>query len=136
MKKQDPITRMMDKTAAGFAARSAFVASILVIIVWAMTGPLAGFSDTWQLIINTGTTVLTFIAVFALQYAQKRDTAAIMTKLDAIIAGTADASNELLGIESESTPEILAKQREIQESAKDESPEAHGPATDPEGSRA
>src|SRR5437764_14115701 len=75
-----------------------FVVAVLSIVIWAFTGPLFGFSDTWQLVINTGTTIVTFLMVFLIQNAQNRDSAAIQAKLDEIIR-TSKARNSFVGLE-------------------------------------
>ena len=77
----------------------AFGIAFAVLIVWATSGPLFGFSDTWQLIINTGTTIVTFLMVFLLQHTQNKDSRALQIKLDALIAATDSASNRLIDIE-------------------------------------
>jgi low affinity Fe/Cu permease len=82
-----------------------FLASVAVILIWAATGPLFGFSDTWQLIINTGTTIVTFLMVFLIQNTQNRDGAAIQAKLDELIRASA-AQNRYIGIETLSEPEL------------------------------
>src|SRR5579872_5572631 len=82
-----------------------FALALAVIIVWAVTGPLFKFSDTWQLIINTGTTVITFLMVFIIQNTQNRDGAAIQAKLDELIRVGA-ARNVLIGIETLTVDEI------------------------------
>jgi low affinity Fe/Cu permease len=71
----------------------------LVVFAWAVTGPLFGFSDTWQLVINTGTTVLTFLMVFLIQNSQNRDAAAMQAKLDELIRALQEAREEFIGIE-------------------------------------
>jgi low affinity Fe/Cu permease len=83
----------------------AFVTALLIIAVWAITGPLFHFSDTWQLIINTGTTIITFLMVFIIQNTQNRDGAAIQAKLDELIRVSA-ARNALIGIEALTQDEI------------------------------
>jgi low affinity Fe/Cu permease len=75
-----------------------FILAVTVIVVWAVTGPLFGFSDTWQLIINTGTTIVTFLMVFLIQNSQNRDGAAIQVKLDELIR-VSEAKNRFVGIE-------------------------------------
>jgi low affinity Fe/Cu permease len=87
-----------------------FVTALLIIIVWAFTGPLFGFSDTWQLVINTGTTIITFLMVFLIQNTQNRDTEAIQIKLDELIRAVEGAHNVLLDLE-ELEDEELAEMR-------------------------
>ncbi len=75
-----------------------FIACLALIVAWAATGPLLGFSDTWQLIVNTSTTIVTFLMVFLIQNTQNRDNAALQAKLDELIR-TSKASNRFIGIE-------------------------------------
>ena len=86
----------------------AFVLAVLVIVVWGITGPLFKFSDTWQLVINTGTTIVTFLMVFLIQRAQNKDALAIHLKLNEIVAAMEGASNRLIDVEDLSEPEIDA----------------------------
>jgi low affinity Fe/Cu permease len=77
----------------------AFVLAVLIILVWALSGPLFGFSDTWQLVINTGTTIVTFLMVFLIQNTQNRESAAVQLKLDELIRAQVGAHNTLLDLE-------------------------------------
>ena len=78
---------------------SAFALAMLTVLAWAVTGPMFGFSETWQLVINTGTTIVTFLMVFLLQHAQNRDSRAIQTKLNELIYAT-DSDNRFIGVEN------------------------------------
>jgi len=90
----------MTKWAAHAAGHPlAFSGSVLVVVGWALTGPIFGFSETWQLVINTGTTIVTFLMVFLIQSAQNRDSAAVQLKLDELIRAMEGAQNTLLDIE-------------------------------------
>ncbi len=84
----------------------AFAAAVLVILVWLLTGPIFHFSDTWQLIINTATTVITFLMVFLIQNTQNRDAKAVHLKLDELIRAIKDARNELVDLEELSDEEL------------------------------
>lgn len=85
---------------------AAFILATLVIILWAITGPIFGFSDTWQLVINTSTTIITFLMVFVIQHSQNKDTTAIQLKLNELIAANCDASNRLVAIEELTDEEL------------------------------
>jgi low affinity Fe/Cu permease len=89
----------------------AFAIAFLVIVVWLVSGPLFHFSDTWQLVINTGTTIVTFLMVFLIQRAQNKDALAIQLKLNEIVAAIDGASNRLIAAEELSEPELNALHR-------------------------
>jgi low affinity Fe/Cu permease len=78
----------------------AFLIALLVIVVWAITGPIFGFNDTWQLVINTGTTIVTFLMVFLIQQTQNKDSKAMELKLNELVAATKGASNRLIDVEA------------------------------------
>ena len=84
----------------------AFVGAILIIVVWALTGPIFRYSDTWQLVINTGTTIITFLMVFLIQNTQNRDARAINLKLDELIHAIDTAQNQMMDIEKLSDEEL------------------------------
>lgn len=84
----------------------AFLIAILVIVIWGITGPVFKFSDTWQLVINTSTTIITFLMVFVIQHSQNKDTKAIQLKLNELIAANCDASNRLVSIEDLTDDEL------------------------------
>ncbi len=94
-----------------------FVLAVAAILAWALTGPVFGFSETWQLVVNTGTTIITFLMVFVLQNAQSRDTRAIQTKLDEIIL-TSRAENRFIGIENLDEEELKRLNALLGEAAK------------------
>lgn len=99
-------SRIASNCAQGMGRPIAFILACIGVLVWGVTGPAFGWSDTWQLIINTPTTILTFLAVFLLQNSQTRDTKAIHAKLDELIAATADARDDIEHIENLTEAEI------------------------------
>jgi low affinity Fe/Cu permease len=104
----------------------AFAAAILIILVWAATGPIFHFSDTWQLVINTGTTIVTFLMVFLIQNTQNRDARAINLKLDELIRAIDAAGDHMIDIENRSDVElaaIQAKYTKMRTDLPEESPE-------------
>jgi low affinity Fe/Cu permease len=92
-------SRFAKSTARMSGHPSAFGLAVLIVVIWLVTGPLFGFSDTWQLVINTGTTIVTFLMVFLIQNTQNRDSEAMQLKLDEIIRSLEGAHNALLDLE-------------------------------------
>jgi low affinity Fe/Cu permease len=120
MVQQSPLSKRFAHLASAVAHEvgrpAAFVLCVLVVVLWAATGPVFGFSDTWQLIINTGTTIVTFLMVFLIQNTQNRDGRAIQAKLDELILVGA-AHNHFVGIEHLSDEEIDEILRKCEEEA-------------------
>jgi low affinity Fe/Cu permease len=98
-------TAASNSVARGAGAPMTFLACCLIVVVWAATGPMFGFSDTWQLVINTGTSIVTFLMVFLIQNTQNRDGAAIQAKLDELIRASG-AQNAFIGIEHLTQKEV------------------------------
>ena len=92
-------TRIAARLSTAVGQPLAFVLALGALILWAASGPMFGFSDTWQLIVNTTTTIITFLMVFLIQNAQNRDAAAMQAKLDELIRAVSDARNRYIGIE-------------------------------------
>jgi low affinity Fe/Cu permease len=95
----------------------AFITATLACVIWAVTGPVFHYSDTWQLVINTATTVLTFLAVFLIQNSQNRDGAAIQAKLDEVLIAVRKARTELVGIENLTDAELRALKEALEREA-------------------
>jgi len=110
MKKKPASKNFFDKFSSKvtvFAGRPVtFIVAVCIIIVWALCGPIFGYSDTWQLIINTGTTIITFLMVFVIQQSQNKDTVAIHLKLNELIAANRNASNRLIDVEDLTEKEL------------------------------
>ena len=110
MKKKLATKNFFDRFSAKvtvFAGRPVtFIVAVCIIIVWALCGPIFGYSDTWQLIINTGTTIITFLMVFVIQQSQNKDTIAIHLKLNELIAANRKASNRLIDVEDLTEKEL------------------------------
>ncbi len=109
-------TSFATKTAKIMGTSWAFLSAALVIAVWAVTGPLFHYSDTWQLVINTGTTIVTFLMVFLIQNTQNRDGKAMQLKLDELISAVKEAHNDMIDIESltdEQLEEIAKKYKKV-----------------------
>ena len=97
-----------------------FLIAVAVVALWAVTGPIFGYSDTWQLVINTGTTIVTFLMVFLIQATQNRDTLALQLKLDELIIATKNARNEVAGIEEAADHVLEAAKVEMKGRAKND----------------
>ena len=105
---------------AGFAGRPlAFILALALVVVWAATGPIFGFSEVWQLVINTGTTIVTFLMVFLVQNTQNRDSAAIQAKLDELIRAVTDAREQFIGIEHMTDVEIEKIRKDLEDECGD-----------------
>ncbi|MDY0979962.1 MULTISPECIES: low affinity iron permease family protein [Stenotrophomonas] len=96
-----------------------FLGAVSIVLIWALTGPVFKFNDTWQLVINTGTTIITFLMVFLIQHSQNADTAAIQIKLDELIRVTAEANNELLDLEELDEERLEEIRRTYEQMARD-----------------
>ena len=107
VRRRDPILeRFASRVTAWVGGNLAFAIACATVLVWIATGPLFGFSDTWQLVINTGTTVVTFLMVFLIQRAQNKESRAVQLKLNELIAAMEGASNHLIGAEMLSESEL------------------------------
>lgn len=107
----DAFGRFSARASTLLGSKWAFAVAILIILLWAASGPIFHYSDTWQLVINTGTTIITFLMVFLIQNTQNRDSKAINLKLDELIHATDAAGNEMLDIESLSDEELSELQK-------------------------
>ena len=108
------------KTAVWMGQPGAFVGALAACIIWAVSGPVFNYSDTWQLVINTATTVLTFLAVFLIQNSQNRDGAAIQAKLDELLRAMDKARSQFIGIEHLSDTQIELIRAALERQAKSE----------------
>jgi low affinity Fe/Cu permease len=114
-------TRFSNRIAAFAGQPVAFVLALMAILIWGVTGPLFGYSDTWQLVINTSTTIITFLMVFVIQNSQNRDAAAIQAKLDELIRVARNARNEFIGIEHLTEHQLEAIRAALEKEATDNS---------------
>ncbi|CAN7160768.1 low affinity iron permease family protein [Aminobacter sp. LjRoot7] len=110
-------TKIANKVAYAAGLPLTFLGCCVVVLVWAVSGPLFGFSDTWQLVINTGTTIVTFLMVFLIQNTQNRDGAAIQAKLDELIR-VSKAKNYFIGIEHLTETEVEEIRKKCEDAAK------------------
>ena len=121
-KSRSAFSRFAKWTARATGRPITFALAAAVIVAWAVTGPLFGFSDTWQLVINTGTTIITFLMVFLIQSTQNRDSEAMQVKLDEIIRAIGNAKNEVLDLEEleeEELDEIRGTYTEMAQKARE-----------------
>ncbi len=111
-------SRFANRTASAAGHPAVFAGACAIIVGWALTGPAFGFSDTWQLVINTGTTIVTFLMVFLIQNTQNRDSKAMQLKLDELIRATEGAHNALLDLEELTEKDLEKIRRKYEELAK------------------
>jgi low affinity Fe/Cu permease len=109
------LERLSQKATQATGTSKAFIMALAIIIVWLITGPIFDFSDTWQLVINTGTTIITFLMVFLIQRSQNKDALAIHLKLNEIVAALEGASNRLIDVEDLTEDEIHTLHQHYQE---------------------
>ena len=114
MKSEQVFTHVANAVAHAAGKAVTFGLCLLAVLAWAVTGPYFGYSDTWQLIINTSTTIITFLMVFLIQNTQNRDNAAIQTKLDELIRASG-AKNRLIGIEHLTEKEVEQLRKEVEQ---------------------
>jgi low affinity Fe/Cu permease len=119
--------KFASKTSELVGSSWAFILACVIIVVWAITGPMFSYSDTWQLVINTGTTIITFLMVFLIQNTQNRDAKAIHLKLDELIKATKGAHNSMIDLDKLSDEQLKSLEEEykriceIEDEAEDES---------------
>jgi len=116
--KTSAFTRFAKWAARATGRPGAFIGAALIIVLWALTGPIFDFSDTWQLVINTGTTIITFLMVFLIQNTQNRDTEAMQIKLDELIRAVESAQNTMLDLEELDEDELDRIRADYEELAK------------------
>lgn len=135
MKRQNLFAGFARAAARASSHPRAFQVALMVVLVWGATGPLFGFSDTWQLVINTGTAIVTFLMVFLIQHSQDRDTTAMQIKLDELIRSVQGAHNALLDLEeldSKALERIRDNYRKLAELARQGQAKGHPDTTCPE----
>lgn len=122
-RKMSTFTHFAKLAARATGRPGAFITAVLIIVLWALTGPIFNFSDTWQLVINTSTTIVTFLMVFLIQNTQNRDTEAMQIKLDELIRAVESAQNSLLDLEEldeDELDQIRADYEELAKKAREE----------------
>lgn len=111
--KQGLFYKIARKTSEAVGSPYASITAVSIIIIWGITGPIFQFSDTWQLVINTGTTIVTFLMVFLIQNSQNRDATAVQIKLDELIRSIAAARNEVIDIENSPEKDLQKLQQDF-----------------------
>ena len=111
-------TRLSQATAHWAGKPQTFFVALSIIVLWAVSGPIFGFNDTWQLVINTSTTIVTFLMVFIIQNSQNRDTAAMQIKLDELLAKVEGARQELMDLEELDEEKIEGIRKEFEKRAR------------------
>ena len=117
-KKQGLFTRFSKWIAAVTGKPVTFILAVTVVVIWAATGPIFKYSDTWQLVINTGTSIATFLMVFLIQNTQNRDTIALQVKLDELILAVSEARNEIVEVDEMDEKQLEEKRKEMIDAAK------------------
>jgi low affinity Fe/Cu permease len=133
---RDVFDHVADRVTKAVGSPVAVGLAVLVIVIWAVTGPVFGFSDTWQLAINTGTTIITFLMVFVIQTTQNRDSEALHLKLDELIRAMQGARNEFITVEHESEEELTQREHEMGQIVESVAREAGHPDPEAAASRA
>ena len=122
-------TKIAARIASWAGQPASFVVAFMAIVLWGFSGPLFGFSDTWQLVVNTSTTIITFLMVFLIQNAQNRDAAAMQAKMDELIRAVEGARNDFIGIEHLTENELEKIRKQIEDECSND-PELARNATD------
>jgi low affinity Fe/Cu permease len=115
---KETFRKLAYKTSEMVGSAPAFLIALATVFVWGITGPVFGYSDTWQLVINTGTTIVTFLMVFLIQHTQNRDAKILQLKIDELIRAVSAARTKLVGLEDLPDEEIDRLQKEFQRLAK------------------
>lgn len=118
------------RAATAVGSKEAFLVAVGIVLVWAILGPVFRFSDTWQLVINTGTTIVTFLMVFLIQYTQNHDSQATQLKLDELIHSIKEARNQMMDVEEDSDEKLKDLQSEFKHLRDGADSESEGEAAD------
>lgn len=110
--------KFAQKTSDAAGSSWTFLLAVSLVLVWAISGPLFHFAETWQLVINTGTTIITFLMIFLVQNAQNRDSKATQLKLDELIHAQKHAHNHMMGVEKKSDKQLASVEKEVDQEKK------------------